>query len=35
MEQYMEELESIGEVYLWFAKRDSPMTKVVLAQGSL
>ncbi|SAL95577.1 hypothetical protein [Absidia glauca] len=35
MEQYMEELESIGEVYLWFAKRDSPLTKVILAQGSL
>ncbi|KAI8344801.1 hypothetical protein BC941DRAFT_409644 [Chlamydoabsidia padenii] len=35
MEQYMEELESIGEVYLWFAKRASPLTKVILAQGSL
>jgi hypothetical protein len=35
MEQYMDELESIGEVYLWFAKRDSPLTQVILAQGTL
>ncbi|CAO3583096.1 unnamed protein product [Absidia cylindrospora] len=35
MEQYMDELESIGEVYLWCVRRDSPLTKVILAQGTL
>ncbi|KAI8084989.1 uncharacterized protein BX664DRAFT_176674 [Halteromyces radiatus] len=35
MEKYMDELQDIGEVYLWFAKRDSPLTKVIMAQGSL
>ncbi|CAO3588021.1 unnamed protein product [Absidia cylindrospora] len=35
MEQYMDELESIGEVYLYCAKRDSPLTQVILAHGGL
>lgn len=35
LDDYTDKLEEIGEVYLWFAKRNSPLTKTVLYKSSL
>ncbi|KAI8067147.1 hypothetical protein BC940DRAFT_57031 [Gongronella butleri] len=35
LNDYIDALDRIGEVYLWFAKRDSAQVKTILARGGL